>query len=363
MSNAEVELQARISSTVPQGSILALTGSQRRRERGRLSQASFRKRQAQATQQLTENNRRLKDAIGRIVNAAHTAKYPELLNTISDAAEAAGIASKRPVECEAAESGTGRITGESQVLLERVDDRKVIALKQTSSSPALSTLPSVASQRLTLGIWLDPLHYMRVSIPPEDIIPYLGQGSMTFSGRLFWSVMEHSQIECKNQHPDRLVLLQRGLLHSKATRDLGFPFLQALVEARLEYKKTGSISPQYALAAEADIGWLLRDQVEKDYRSNGKDPSLWLTSLGIEQRLRSMVGSATFSLLEMAARGEGNCALRDLLDRIKCALYETCNCFGDGPRWNVDVVDGLFLDWIVEASTTSSCGGFSVQPS
>ncbi|KPM34373.1 hypothetical protein AK830_g12203 [Neonectria ditissima] len=327
---------------------------QRRRERGRQSQASFRKRQAQAAQHLTANNRQLKDAIGKIINAARTKKYPELVETIFDAAEGAGIDFERPRQFDTNNSHSKFAASGPQILPEHVEIGGSTAVDHTNSGPAfpvVPALPLVAPQQLSWGIWLDPLHYMRASLPPEDIIPYLGQGSKTFAGRLFWSVMEHSQIKCEREHSDRFTLIQRGLRHSKATQDLGSPFIQATVEARLEYKRIGSISPQYALAGEADLGVVLRDQIEKDYRSRGKDPSLWLSSLAIERRLRVMVGNVTFGLLEMAARGEGSPPLRDLMDRVKCALYETCDCFGDGPRWNVNVVDGLFLDWIAEASS------------
>src|SRR5690606_37286861 len=104
-------------------------------------------------------------------------------------------------------------------------------------------------QRLTFDMWLDPLHYARISLPPGDIVPYLGHGADTFAGRLFWSVLDHVQRGChRGQHDKPAVLIQRSLTHSKAVQQVNPSFIQATIEARVEYRDTGSISPRHMAA-------------------------------------------------------------------------------------------------------------------
>lgn len=147
-------------------------------------------------------------------------------------------------------------------------------------------------------------------------------------------------------HSKPAVMIQRGLAHSKAIQDIKPSFIQDMVEARVEYKKMGSINPKYAAAAERDLSAVVRGQVEDDYRARGKDSAQWLSCVAIENRVRSIVGSTSFVLLEKAASGQGDPALRELMGSVKCRLYDSSICFGDGPRWNIDVVDELFLECI-----------------
>ncbi|KAK7755001.1 hypothetical protein SLS62_003085 [Diatrype stigma] len=221
--------------------------------------------------------------------------------------------------------------------------------------------------RLMCGIWLDHMHYMRVSMPPDDILPYLGAGSDTFAGILFWSMMDHSQMKCAYQqhrtyqhpnpksnpptrkvqcHSDIQALIRQGLSHSTVTAELAVSYVQAMIEARQEYRRTGTISARLASAAEPDLGLIMRDRISAEYAARGRDPGRWLSALGIAARVRGLVGDGAFALLEAAARGEGEPGLRGMFEDIACTLHETCICFGDGPRWSVEMVDGLFLDWV-----------------
>jgi hypothetical protein len=225
-------------------------------------------------------------------------------------------------------------------------------LAQLMTLPATTTLNHAATPQrlLTCDMWLDPLHYARISLPPGDIVPYLEHGADTFAGRLFWSVFEHVQKGCHHgQHDKPAALIQRSLTHSKAMQGVNPSFIQAMIEARLEYRNTGSISPRYMAAAEQDLTSVVSKQVKEDYRETGRDLSQWLTCLGTENRVRRMFGVDVFRLLDRAVRGEGDIFLRNSMDNIKCRLYDSCVCFGDGPRWHVNVVDTLFLGWMVNS--------------
>ncbi|KAI0840137.1 hypothetical protein F5Y06DRAFT_249050 [Hypoxylon sp. FL0890] len=330
----------------------------RRRERGRRSQAGFRKRQAEANQFMRDQNRSLKSAIEKLVNTTRGDEHPELLNSIFDVAEAADINGHRLMQSPAVQPRRKHISGNSQSYTSPVDSEEDITVNATTgeytcktdnqaSSGSSPSAPSLASlQRLRCGIWLDHQHYMRVSIPPDDILPHLGKGAKTFAGIIYWCMLDHSQNKCTREHTEITALIQRGLHHSTVTEGWAITYIQAMVEARQEYRMTGSISPQYASAAEPDLGAVVRDQIKAEYHARGKDPDQWLSAMGIEKRVKSVVDIDTFTTLESVARGEGEPFLRHLFEMTMCKLSETCICFGDGPRWSVDVVDRLFLDWV-----------------
>ena len=340
---------------------------QRRRERGRRSQAAFRKRQAQASKDLADENQRLKEAIRRVVAASRTAgaaAQPELLlGTVHDLADAAGIDADEPNSDEP-KSDDNVITetdGQKSDVDTSVRDF-LQGYKQHFGVPRvrvdldldldldLDRGTPQQQQRLTDEIWPDPFHYTRISLPPGDIIPYLGPRSTTLAGLLFWSMVDHhccrGDIKCRGVHSKPVTTIQRGLSHSNATRDIKPAFIQAMIEARWEYKRTGSIGPRYAAAAERDLSEVLHGQVQDDYCARGKDSRQWLSCVAIEERVRSIVGSVAFGLLERAASGRGDGVLCEMMDGVKCGLYDSSICFGDGPRWSIDVVDGLFLGCI-----------------
>ncbi|CVL03171.1 uncharacterized protein FPRN_00086 [Fusarium proliferatum] len=307
----------------------------RRRERGRRSQAAFRKRQAQSNHALADQNARLKQVIQRLLDVAQGDERQEMLDILRELALAADIEAPPSVsQIETVCPSTGP------------SDSDIITTDATSfqsfSSISLPISPPQSTQyRLECGMWLDPLHYLRVSLPPQDILPYLGAGAETFAGLLFWSVMEHYQTVC-TQHNAKTVI-QKGLKHSKATEDIKPSFIETMAKARVEYKQTGSISQAHAVAAEKDLGLVLCNLIETEYRSTGKDPDQWLSCIGIEKRLSKTMSHDELDEMRKAALGKGNTILHHRLEDVKCRLYDSCVCFGDGPRWDVKMVDELFV--------------------
>jgi hypothetical protein len=130
-----------------------------------------------------------------------------------------------------------------------------------------------------------------------------------------------------------------------ATKDIGVGFIKAMVMARLEYIHTGVISPRLAAAAEPDLPSLVHKRVLEDYAARGEDPSLWLSPEGVEAHLGIKGGKMALAQLERAARGEEEPGLCEFLRQAMCRLSDMPVCFGDGPRWHVDVVDDVFADW------------------
>ncbi|KAF4945388.1 hypothetical protein FGADI_11990 [Fusarium gaditjirri] len=302
----------------------------RRRERGRRSQAAFRKRQAQSNQALEAQNALLKQGIQRLLDAARGDERPEMLSIFRELAVAADIEAPPSIsKIDTVSSDNDTITADAK------------GFQSLLSEILLPATPSQSTQyRLECSMWLDPLHYLRVSLPPQDILPYLGAGAETFAGLLFWSVMEHYQTVC-TQHNAKTVI-QTGLKHSKATQDIKPSFIETMAKARVEYKQTGSISQAHAVAAEKDLGLVLCNLIETEYRSTGKDPDQWLSCIGIEKRLKKTMSDDLLESLRKAALGDGNAALHYLLENVKCGLYDSCVCFGDGPRWDMETVDQLF---------------------
>ncbi|KAF5684672.1 hypothetical protein FDENT_6599 [Fusarium denticulatum] len=311
----------------------------RRRERGRRSQAAFRKRQAQSNHALADQNARLKQGIQRLLDAAQGDERPDMLGIFRELALSAELEAPPKVSM----GGTGLSSTEASISDTTATDADSFQSLFSDIRPSLN--PSKSTQyRLECSMWLDPLHYLRVSLPPQDILPYLGPGAETFAGLLFWSVMEHYQTVC-TQHNAKTVI-QKGLKHSKATRDIKPSFIETMAKARVEYKQTGSISQAHAVAAEKDLGLVLCNLIEMEYRSKGKDPDQWLSCIGIEKRLRKTVSHDKIENMRRAVLGQGNTDLYYLLEDVKCRLYDSCVCFGDGPRWDVKSVDELFAPFM-----------------
>ncbi|RBR26356.1 uncharacterized protein FIESC28_00856 [Fusarium coffeatum] len=319
----------------------------RRRERGRRSQAAFRKRQAQSAQALADEYIRLREGVQRLLEEVRGDERPEMVVIIQELAAAAELdfpttlsqkASSQITEVSESTSDTAA----DMCYTSKLPDPYADLLLSTNLLPNCTT----TQYRLDCSVWLDPLHYLRVSLPPQDILPYLGPGAESFGGLLFWSVMEHSQSGCVNHDT---AIIKSSLGHSEATQDIKPSFVHTMVRARIEYRKTGSISQEHAVAAENDLGLVLCNLVEADYRSKGKDPNQWLSCVAIEKRIRKAVGYPGVSVLVRVANRQGTSALHSLLGEVLCKLYDSCVCFGDGPRWNVEVVDRLFAPLIMQA--------------
>ncbi|ESU07126.1 hypothetical protein FGSG_01772 [Fusarium graminearum PH-1] len=228
---------------------------QRRRERGRRSQAAFRKRQAKSTQALTDQNCRLRNGVQLLLDEARGDERPEMLDILRDLADAADLNIPATLSSKASTTTT-KLTNTTP---EDFDTFKTsLVPSQIIDVPLnLKTFPaaSTTQYRLDCSVWLDPLHYLRVSIPPQDLLPYIGPGAETFAGLLFWSVMEHSQSGCLRH--DVVSNVKACLGHSSVTRDIKPTFIQTMARARIEYKKTGSISQEHAVAGEDDLGLVL----------------------------------------------------------------------------------------------------------
>ncbi|KAH7308670.1 hypothetical protein B0I35DRAFT_360793 [Stachybotrys elegans] len=306
----------------------------RRRERGRRSQAAYRRRQTEAADLLVKQNQDLKEGLRKILELLDGSESDQLREGLSDLAVIAGIQPATPPPAAIA-GGDGDPRADSED-----------SIPWPGAGVEVSSPPS----RLHCDIWLNPLQHTRVSLPPDDILPYLGQGSETLAGRIFWGIMHHAAKDAScSSYCHSANLLSKGIQHSAVMRQVRVAFIKSMIDARLEYKQTGSITPAHASAAEPDLGVLVHNRIVAEYRTKGENPAAWLSCIELEEAVRRICGQPAFRALEEAARGRGNLKLQSLFQRTICQLLEASVCFGDGPRWRIHVVSEVFGPCIVEA--------------
>lgn len=190
--------------------------------------------------------------------------------------------------------------------------------------------------------WLDPLALNEQSLPPHDIVPYLGQGSTRFASLILWSCMNHGLQRCDLAHSPPLEVISRSLQHSSVSQEISPTFVVDMIEARVQYIHHRRLSTRLTVAGEADLGDVINGRIRREYRGRGEDiDGTWLACEAVESCVRDMVGRKVFDLLEKGAAGDAGELVNRLMEEFKCRLWERCVCFGNGPRWHVDVVQGL----------------------
>ncbi|GAW23870.1 hypothetical protein ANO14919_134470 [Xylariales sp. No.14919] len=341
----------------------------RRRERGKLSQARFRKRQAESSRETRQENERMKAAIADIVKTTQRGSdRSSLLKAVRAAADVAGV----DVSGLDEEDGEERVTA----VMPDTDAGGPKPLENetggyTPHSCFASTLSQSSgrlSPRLDYGIWVDPRRAAAVSRPPTEIIPFLGAGRYTFSGQLYWACTEYLISLCRVvTTPQSTALwftcdprsrpspreaetrLQTVLQHSPPIPSVRMA--QALAEAHREYRDRGYFDGD-SPACNAEIGTLLRQEVEAPYVAHGRDLSVWMNITELETHMRRQLGAEAFSRLENAVTASCTSKTSKPVDEDVRAvvrlliknLAESYTCFGDGPRWRTDCVSALFSE-------------------
>ncbi|VUC30509.1 unnamed protein product [Clonostachys rosea] len=308
-----------------------------RRERGRQSQAAFRKRQAKSNQDLKSKNHQLIRSIERILDCIQGDERPELLDAVSDMARTAGVSTSRE----------GRQSLEDNLLINWHANTLVAGGKEESNGKSL--LPYKSPKAHYNGMLLDPLHYLGISRPPEDVVPYLGAGSYTFAGRLFWSMLDHSQGRCDDHHEEPMEFHQRILGHSQAMEGVSLSFAQTMVKARLQLKHAGYTTADISPAAESDLAMVICTKVQQEYDMKGDNVARWLSCQAVEKHIHEILGGDSFTRLQGAFLESGCSFTKKVVKKLHCKLFDTFVCFGDGPRWTVDTVNELVFEWIMWA--------------
>ncbi|KAI1126906.1 hypothetical protein F5Y10DRAFT_202440 [Nemania abortiva] len=363
----------------------------RRRERGRQSQARFRKRQAQVFQDTLEENERMKAAIAEIVEATKSGNRPGLLGAIRAAADIAGAdasnlnvksCGKRAAVANGSKIGVSGDKPGGSTEFEEGDSSSTVEIPGSRSRspedeasdgawrPRSGNARSQSgrlSPRLDYGIWVDASRAVRVTKPPPEILPFIGAGRYTFAGHLYWACTDYLISLCRlvtmpyslslrfknhtklhlnpQQAEDRIWSVLR---HSAPIPSVHLA--QALAEAQCEFRDSGYMQGDSPACTEG-IGASMKDEIEAKYVAHGHDLRAWMTLAELEEHVRRQLGTEAFSRLERAianppeAVNGGSAAdlnVHAIVRLLIKNLAESYVCFGDGPRWRADSVSTLF---------------------
>lgn len=339
---------------------------QRRREQGRTAQAAFRKRQQKIANVTKYENAQLKKALDVIAQAVRLDDRRELVSAIRDAAEAAGVNVDHLVvaghtgpdsqqELSLCTSVGNDITNTDWLAYPVIDSQLRMHEGPHTEQPIRPLFKATKCM-----MWLDPMRYMRINNPPEDIVPYLGANANSLAGTLFWRVLEHAKSQCHHlHHPttceafNQNPCFRRMTDHTMVLRTISHTFLKAMIEARLEYRQLGYITAEYAGAADLDAGTVMHRNIIEDYMMHGRDTTLWLTPMAVEARARSLMGPEGFAMLEAAVKKPEVDTDHTALVAAVEKLVDQFICFGDGPRWNYQIVDEILTQWSADVRRCS----------
>lgn len=332
---------------------------QRRRERGRQAQAAFRKRQTKAAVSIKEENKKLKEAIESIVQAASRDDSPKLLTAIRQAAGVAGIEAT-DLEASAASSvalsADARAGYQNHVAIINIQDTETgSTLTNVGIPKSWAVSPGTWSRSyrppMTIGnFWFDPLRSTNITTTPEDVVPYVGPGRYTLGGLLFWGVLDHVTNACTHTHhptscEDLRAILGRSTSHSKSLSRLRPEFILNMAKAGYRFLQDGRVDGVYATGTELSSFAVMRNMVDEDYASEGRDISAWLLPIDVERRVRRRLGRQIFGRLEQAARAPDNSQAHRALQEAIHKMIDAFMCFGNGPAWTDNFVDMVFSEW------------------
>ncbi|XXG99660.1 hypothetical protein Hte_006001 [Hypoxylon texense] len=351
---------------------------QRRRERGRLAQRAFRKRQGKVSLDKRDETQQLKAAIGEIIRVARCDDRSELLRVIADAARVAKLDTRKIADGGNGEDRERRSTNPESPLpagrnttgsSDGALSAKSRADSQTSQDPAdsqsewkldsqmaaLQKPRMRVSPQLDYGLWFDTNRYVRTNEPPADIVPYLGKGKSTFAGHIFWACGEHLLDLCRSVESNASANPRAAkeatekiwtlVQHSPSLHNV--QYIRALAEARAEFRDRGYIEGNNP-AGEVDSAEHMQRLVAQDYESRGEDTTDWLTPPDVEHYLRKRMSQESFKYFENLLyimdtyHSPLDCPLVALVRSLIQDLATSFICFGDGPRWHPDRISAIF---------------------
>ncbi|KAK5635676.1 hypothetical protein RRF57_011388 [Xylaria bambusicola] len=332
----------------------------RRRERGKQSQARFRKRQAEAAQETRAQNEKMKTAIAAIVRAAQRSDQNGVLEAVRAAADVAGVDGlglNQETSGEDLKSGDGNVRHSSLVKDSRQSTssnmqhlRLKIPMNQAHSNSAKpwsrDILAGCLSPRLDYGIWID------TPKPPAYIMPFIGEGRYTFRGHLYWACTDylialcrvittpHSQSLWFGGQPGSCPTPQEAedrvwthIRHWPPVENV--PMLQSMAEKQVYYRDCGYSDNA---ACNEELGTCpLGHPIG--------DPNIWMSITDLERHRCLFRLERTIAVC--CVKQSTKAMSEDLVSVVRLLmknLAESFICFGDGPRWRTDAVSTLFKD-------------------
>ncbi|KAI1777416.1 hypothetical protein F4818DRAFT_410263 [Hypoxylon cercidicola] len=388
-----------------------------RRERGKLAQRAFRQRQIDTIRSLEDENQKLRDAITAICDVA-AQDNAALSLAISNARKIAGLpiaeVERQPSAPAMSSDDSGWSSSDSSDGIANVtppisleDDNLDFALSSydgNESNEVWSQLlpadnsamygPSTDSKMLDTGVdismlssmytgeqisstgafasWPDPnadrpLQFVN---PPPDIVPYLGAGTYTLAGQLYWTAVAfgfqaiRAISESPSPPPAAVNIVTK--LFTYTLRQVALPQIMYVMHARLLFRRYGYFQPpangsiddrQYwSWALDPAVTAEICAELGRRFQKAGIRKDDFLTPLDVERRLRDRFRDG-YVVFEAALKGQ---ALAEehvaCMRRLMQIMSRQSICFGDGPRWRPESVETLINGWEMNTSPVAvSC--------
>lgn len=374
-----------------------LTLQKRRRERGRLAQSAFRKRQAEQKHGFQAQNAALKDAIAAIAAEATADDRPELKAAIRQAAQLAGFQDRKlcsrtcpPTDID--HRGASRTTEEAFHVDEASQQSRGSSGRIISSNWLMKSPRSVGQ---TVGLQscdasmtdTGPIRCKECEAINTSVLQFIGVSSFNFASILFWHIflkheaMHHGQETLLEWQHRKLRLLKAAGVTVDSEGDVKVPLypnlvLQAAslqdsepeawlskVESRLDYCKRQSIR-YYLSAQNGQHGDMAQPHPYQwvEPTASSENTHKWLSPTCAERRIRFIVGEEVFAAMAgpMIERWEQSKDIRmpkgstEMIDRLLDSLSDTLACSGDGPQWDTEVFDATVMEWCLAVTRSQT---------
>ncbi|KAH7190009.1 hypothetical protein BKA60DRAFT_233148 [Fusarium oxysporum] len=332
----------------------------RRRDRNRLAQSEFRKRQRRGMHDLKAQMAAMKAAIADIFTEVRQDDRPELQGKIRQAAVAAQLISTS--EAESPDSAPPQQTaslnhGEPREIESVPSSLAIVPVLGTiqSNSPETRQIYSdiSATQRrearermkklmpnLEIPRPLDPFHCIDCNKIVAGSQPFIGDNTITFAGRLYWRLAEWHEFQAHGRE-SALQLEQRRWRLRDSVRPAGVSTTNSLPDASGHHVNQGYVSNPTTMKSSAQM---------------------WLSPFEAEKRVRLMFGDNVLSLLTAPNAGHslidgsslmlqstlGTGLIAGLLDRLSNCFV----CHGNTPFWESTRFDAACQGWYLAAVAT-----------
>lgn len=377
---------------------ITLTFRKRRRERGRVAQSAFRKRQAEAKGNLQHQNAALKDAIAAIAAEVTMADRPELKASVQRAARLAQLDDHKSNSSAWLRAKNHRLISPDDVEDVTFHMRETSRLSRCNDDHvAVSNRAATTSRVAAQDQQHQPCNGSKLEEGQNrckeceainsSLLKFIGVSSFDFASILFW----HIFLKHEAQHHGQETLLQwqnrkqrlltsAGVLaeaqgqaahpnlvmQAASLQNSGPEAWLAKVEARLDYCKRQSFSYYLTNKAGQDAGSPLAEEHEwLENMSSGEAPKKWLSVTCVECRIRFIVGEEVFAaiagpVIDRWEQGKDMLTLKEstgMIDKLLDALSDTLICSGNGPRWDVGVFDATVKEWCLSVTKSQTGPG------
>ncbi|KAL2203303.1 hypothetical protein CC79DRAFT_1326042 [Sarocladium strictum] len=372
--------------------------AQRRRERGRVAQSAFRKRQAEAKGNLQHQNAALRDAIAAIAAEVTVDDGPELKAAVQQALRLAQLDDHKSCSPNWLRPKSHRLISPDDIEDEAFRMREASRHSDRDGGHVAVSAYTTETFRVAAH---DNNHQPCNGSPPDDdqnrcreceainssLLKFIGVSSFDFASILFWHIFlkheaqHHGQETLLQwQHRKQRLLTSAGVL-AEAQGQTAHPNLvmQAAslhnsapgvwlskVEARLDYCKRQSFAHYLAAKTGQDAGagpaegheWL-------ENKTSGDGPQKWLSVTCVESRIRFIVGEEVFAaiagpVIDRWEQGKDMLKLKqstEVIDKLLDALSATLICSGNGPRWDVGTFDATVKEWCLSVTKSQIGSG------